>query len=95
MSRFHVGQRVRVNYPPNKQTHGKETTVVALNVAGRTLGRNYVGNLIAIYNPSPFANGQYVYEDHELVPIADHGREVIAWADCVWKPQHLRSRVEA
>lgn len=43
----------------------------------------------------PFANDQIVWGyPSEFEPISD-ANTVIPFSDCVWKPQHLRSRVEA
>jgi len=99
MSRFYVGQRVR--YISAASTSGLPYVgSEALIVAGKQeIGISpYNGrfNLCATDFMIKFANESVRLADAwQLEPLTDPGREVVSWADCVWKPHHLRSRVEA
>lgn len=97
MSRFFVGQRVKLARPWFAVHEGMTGTIVAMfplrhDREGRPqdclCNWDQKERLLPECREGCSHTGQ-------LEPLTDPGREVIAWADCVWKPQHLRSRVEA
>jgi len=90
MSRFFVGQRVRViraRTPHGSACVGLETKILSF------ICDDYVRIAGGLPTPPDGADHWNCYT-WQLEPLTDPGREVIAWQDCCWKPQHLRSRVE-
>lgn len=72
MSKFFVGQRVRVDCPSSKH-HGAETVVTATSVRGRDKsGYDFTGVEVSLPCSDPNWN-LCVYETHELEPILPEG----------------------
>jgi len=97
MSRFFVGQRVRLARPFFPAHEGITGTIVEFfphvdDALGNQLNCRCEWDQTERLLPA--CRGGKVHTDR-LEPLTDPGREVVSWADCVWKPQHLRSRVEA
>jgi hypothetical protein len=90
MSRFYVGQRVRVNCPVS-DCHGAETSIISLNAPGIThIGgfREYTGHEVAIYLNPPNQHLGLVFEPHELEPLtppSQHTAEESAVIDLLGK----------
>lgn len=93
MSKFYVGQRVRiVGCSPNNAAR-----------IGRFIGTE--GRIIAAAIPpcswfvdsaQKFPEGLLIaWQEKHLEPLTDPGREVVSWDECVWKPEHLRTDVTA
>lgn len=73
VSKFFVGQRVRVDCPIS-DAHGQETTVRALDVRGRWDGQNYRGVQVNIEKKKHRSVFPYfVFEYHEIKPILPEG----------------------
>ena len=102
MSRFFVGQRVKCVRKHTacscaKKKKGAFRNPIGIEcVVSGTLSHPSAGfNAHCDFDTSVCVGGMnYMVPSHCLEPLIDPGREVIAWADCVWKPDHLRSRVE-
>lgn len=93
MSRFYVGQRVRiVGAGESKFLIGKEAIIRAIDVMAysRAKGGWYVGHETDAIN---HAGVTFVGYPYQLEPITDPGRELVSWESCAWKPEHLRERV--
>lgn len=95
MARLGVGQRARfvsARVPEGIPYIGSEVLIVA---GKQPIGRSpYNGR----NNPceADFLVEHYdgkiaLVDAWQLEPIVDPGREVIAWSECVWKPEHLRT----
>lgn len=93
MSRFSVGDKVRVNCP-GSAWHGDETTVTSalrlssecLEVSGK-ISRGIWVHSVAIEPDTRF--NCVVFEPHELIPLYD-GRELVSWESCAWRPTSVR-----
>lgn len=102
MSRFFVGQRVRILWSNGwPELRGQCGTVLQIGdwntVQGARVNYFVVPDTWGSQRaPTPGIFGGHYFgaTSDQLEPLTDPGREVIAWADCVWKPDHLRSRVE-
>jgi len=84
MSRFFVGQRVRVvraDYPENE---GIEVVITGINQVGMSAidGQTFVGYGVNITNR--FGNSAIARED-QLEPITDRNTKV-EWSECAWQP---------
>lgn len=88
MSRFYVGQMVRIVsaslYPGMV---GMECVIDAMNVAclGPD-GREFLGFGLSVRVPS---GAKAVAKSHQIEPITD-SYDVTSWDTCVWRPEHLR-----
>lgn len=88
MSRFYVGQRVRiVGAHVSKFLIGQEARVLALNTGGWS---EQTGDYIGIKTDAINIKDRYfVALPGQLEPITD-SYDVTSWDTCVWKPEHLR-----
>ena len=89
MARFYVGQRVRVVVTYYKHGNKGKERIVQDILDGDEFtytGCHRIGNENVIW----FGDLLWGWE-HQYEPITDPGREVIAWSECVWKPEHLRT----
>jgi len=90
MSKFYVGQRVRIVNAANRDLEGVECFVLAIGDTGidSETGAHFIGYRISALHP---LNNQHccAYE-WQLEPLTDPGREVVSWEKCEWKPPHLR-----
>lgn len=85
MSRFYVGQRVRIVHSFDGRYVGSETTITALNVVAYTpSGTADVGHEIDIRS---WDGQRYVARPGWLAPIVDPGRQVVSWSECLWQPE--------
>lgn len=88
MSRFYVGQRVRLVRCRNaKWANGREATIVAR--ASVHIGLHWRIRVDGV--PGPLGGGWETLERH-LEPPTD-SYDVVRWEGCVWKPEHLRADV--
>lgn len=101
MSRFFVGQRVRVVDECDPQDRplvggeigGKEGTVIRRIPWYEKQPQDIdVDCYDVLIDGIAYVEGYL--PGYVLRPLTDPGREVIAWSECLWKPDHLRSRVE-
>lgn len=89
MTRFYVGQRVR-------STIDEDTGIIAA-FEFHASGTNCIdGQLsrpcnVIIRWDRMNAGGRTAEHTDYIEPLTDPGREVIAWSECVWKPEHLRT----
>lgn len=88
MARFYVGQRVRVINRASRH-FGSECKVTGVDVIAHVIDLGERGVEVDLHCTRWSCN--CVFQPHELEPIVDPGREVIAWSECVWKPEHLRT----
>lgn len=84
MSKFRVGQMVRIRYSKHRPDYiGMETTITgAPEHCARYDGDFWIGYPVAI-DPNFFPRELY------LEPATD-SYDVVSWDACVWKPEHLR-----
>ena len=91
MSRFYVGQRVRIVAAYTQRgiaEVGKEGVIT-----GVRSGSEYRGPAIYSLDISPFElidGGTYGLGEDQLEPATD-SYDVVSWKDCVWQPEHLRA----
>ena len=81
MSKFYVGQRVRiVGYSDlaAKRFIGMETTVPGQAVNSALIPSNYVA----------IDDGNWCFYDDQLEPITDC-YDTVSWETCAWQPDHL------
>ena len=86
MSKFYVGQRVRVvAVQQDIFSHliGKQGAVNELDCTSSLGHRGLVGVTID-------SDSNWCFFSHQLEPLTDPGREVVSWETCEWKPEHLR-----
>lgn len=85
MSKFRVGQRVRIVRCKNTPwANGLQATIVAkASVLIATHWRVAIDG-----HPGPFYGGWETYEQN-LEPATDC-YDKTEWSECVWKPEHLR-----
>lgn len=101
MARFYVGQRVRKthNLPPSDCKIppipcSSEGVIVRIRFGAKGSETKSGAHLpvdidcSVKFECSPITRSMPFWA---LEPIVDPGREVIAWSDCVWKPEHLRT----
>jgi len=85
MSRFYVGQRVRIKYnmkPWGAICVGKEATILAL------VDELYALDVDGVPRPSP--QMPWLAAADQLEPITD-SYDITTWDQCVWQPEHLRT----
>jgi hypothetical protein len=86
MSRFYVGQRVRVVRaitPEGQCCIGRETSI----------GFFIRSDLVYLKDglpPPPNGDDSWHCYTWQLEPLTDPGREVVSWEACEWNPEHLR-----
>lgn len=94
MSKFYVGQRVRVVFARTAEGRlfvGKEATVTSvwygIGYDSRTLRHGYGLDI----RPVMHDGKAWIYwSDDQLEPATD-SYDVVSWKDCVWQPEHLRA----
>jgi hypothetical protein len=87
MSRFFIGQRVRVVGCDPDDTEamkvvGRETVINELDCFNEAGDPGYIGVTID-------GNEDWCFLPHQLEPLTD-SYDVTSWDSCVWKPEHLR-----
>lgn len=96
MSRFYVGQRVRIVFSlvPWEFGHlvGLEGSVMSID-EDRLSGCKYALDIDGFGSRDQFGNS-YWYRPEQLEPAAD-SNSVVSWSECAWKPHHLRDEVPA
>ena len=107
MSRFHVGQRVRIIH--GGQFAGRTGTVVEVCTDAlyeEVIGIPYVAPLVYAVNADghgeirPSGRGRLGFLPHHLEPLRDDDsrevrQETTTWDKCVWKPAQVSARVSA
>lgn len=98
MARFYVGQRVRVRHDVGApRCAGREATIIGPLSLGRGGdGNGYWGYPVDVDGVGRLTTlgVQMIALDWQIEPITD-SNSVIAWSECAWKPEHLRSEVSA
>lgn len=87
MSRFSVGDKVRVSCPGSPH-HGVETQVISPQLVGSLGFVDGSWHVVPHYrvNLRSTEDAKWVgFEPHELIPLYD-GRELVSWESCAWKP---------
>lgn len=86
MSRFYVGQRVRIIgcHDGSKAAGllGREAVVIGLDCVNSIGDPGYIG-------VSVNGDERWVFLSHQIEPITD-SYDVTSWDTCVWRPEHLR-----
>ena len=88
MSRFYVGQRVRIvscDDPEDLEAMsmiGREAVVDSLDVMNE---EDVTGNVGVTID----GDDEWCFWPHELEPITD-SYDKSTWDQCIWKPEHLR-----
>jgi hypothetical protein len=90
MSKFKVGDRVRVVDSSDLPQHfGKETVITEVMGYAECPTPEYEDD-VWYCTDLTFDDGERcVYPAGALAPIYD-GREKTSWSECAWKPNHLR-----
>lgn len=94
MSKFYVGQRVRIVGAINlTQFNGREATVVArVYSATARPGYEHGWALSIDHEVPPPTNGARSWapwQDYQLAPAYD-GNEKVSWSECLWQPSPER-----
>ena len=99
MSRFYVGQRVRVvRYPDRGNTRGIAKIGDECVVAGTPNEPNEG------FNPNldrdlsvkhPCCDGPMMAPSYCFEPITPSGHKITSWDECLWMPEHIRDRATA
>jgi hypothetical protein len=97
MSKFYVGQRVRLARPVRPENKNKTGTIrefitPKLNIDG------YMSNCNVDWDDGlrdGFDRGPrgrlLVTSTDQLEPLKPERNQTIAWSECVWKPEHMRA----
>ena len=83
MSRFYVGQRVRLVYvskPENKHLVGMECSIVSVS----TFIDGTPGLGLSI---TPLAKSGWLAEPEWVEPILYDGNQLVSWEECLWQPE--------
>lgn len=92
MANFRVGQRVRVLrkiHPQSPLIPGDEGIIMTSEAYRTTLfGQSYLGYQVKLNRSIPRlgSSGFFQVSSDNMVPLYD-GHQVIAWEDCLWKPE--------
>lgn len=86
MSRFYVGQRVRIAITINFHAmKGMEATITGMSIESDDWQVDIDG--VGQFAPDGHLWSAYSWQ---LEPITD-SYDVVSWNDCVWQPEHLRA----
>ncbi len=97
MSRFHVGQRVRINCPESPR-HGMTGIIWEIRLNARifshdlrTVSEGVTSHRLDIDGVGKRDSDGYgfAYRTDQLIPLDDgyDGRELASWATCPWRPE--------
>jgi hypothetical protein len=98
MSRFYVGQRVRLARPTHERNRGNTGTIqkfgewpcgTRTRLGGLTTADT---DCLVLWDYKASTGISNLQHTDQLEPLTDPGREVVSWSDerCVWQPEHLR-----